>query len=110
MSVRVLHSPKEGMAVIYDSQTDEALGPLFRADPKHSLDAEDVALQFLEWFGEDCSEYTHIKLADKVDIFKARTSENCKPCHGSGKDIETKHECEECDGEGWGWVYPQEAK
>ena len=69
MSVRVIVSREEDKAVLYDSVTDTAFGPIIK--PADNLHCEDVAYAFLEWLPVDARKLNDDELEDKLVEFRA---------------------------------------
>jgi hypothetical protein len=73
MSVRILENREQGMAVLYDSVTDVAFGPVFFnwSSDKHGdfQYADDVAEAFLDWLEVDPRKLTPLEIADAAARF-----------------------------------------
>lgn len=68
MSIRVLHNRNDDDAILYDSVTEEAFGPVIHADYNSDIikTASDVAYEFLEWLSKT---HPNFKRAELVDLY-----------------------------------------
>ena len=74
MGVRILENQREGMAVLYDSVSETAFGPIFRDwDPdgqSMTAFAGEVAEAFLSYLSEDARTYDAAVLMDEYGHFR----------------------------------------
>jgi hypothetical protein len=66
VSVRILYSIHEHRAVLYDSVTMTAFGPVVHDDVD---DAQTQLEEFLEWLPDDARRYTSVELDKEWGIF-----------------------------------------
>lgn len=114
MSVRILHDDEQGLANLYQSETDVAFGPVFYADQAagaRGYTALQLAEKFIEWARlRDSKTWlfkTDQELIDKYSAFQALDWRQCDECcgerlHPSAQEAcdECLHECQECGDKG----------
>ena len=103
MSVRILHDEEQGLANLWQSETDVAFGPVFYAD--HSAGARgytalQLAEKFVEWAGlRDSKTWlfkTDQELMEKYSAFRALDWRQCDECCGDRLRPGAQEACDEC--------------
>ena len=98
MSVRILHDEEQGLANLWQSETDVAFGPVFYAD--HGYEALQLAEKFIEWARLRDSQTwlfkTDQELMDKYSAFQALDWRQCDECCGDRLRPGAQEACEEC--------------
>lgn len=72
MSVQILHDRKDDVAVLYDTVTETAFGPLIWNQGGYS--GHDIACQFLNWLDMDARRYDSTTLREKFDEWSPTVS------------------------------------
>lgn len=106
MSVRIIHDEEQGLANLYQSETDVAFGPVFYAEGGSGYSALQIAEKFVEWANLRNTRLWLFRpeqdLMDKYHEFQQLEWKECpecydKLCQGWQEACDKcLHECDEC--------------
>lgn len=97
MSIRILTNAEDDMAVLYQSETDWAFGPVIMTD---GISAKQMARKFLDWSGLSVRMsfqfVTDAWLQGRWHAFQSMKWRPCPECFGDQIIPESVEVCEKC--------------
>lgn len=100
MSVRIVHDEEQGLANLYQSETDVAFGPVFYAEGGSGYSALQIAEKFVEWANLRNTRLWLFRpeqdLMDKYHEFQRLEWKECEECCGDRLCPGAQEACEVC--------------